>query len=96
MVQQGQAYMVGEKGRELFIPQQSGQIVPNNQLGGGGTVVNVINNTNEGVQQRRSKQPDGKELVELIIGTVSQATVQGRFDSANGAAYGLSAKGFAR
>jgi hypothetical protein len=33
------AYMIGERGPELFIPSTSGQIVPNNQLtspGGGG------------------------------------------------------------
>jgi hypothetical protein len=32
----GQAYEVGERGRELFVPTQPGTIVPNHQLGGGG------------------------------------------------------------
>ena len=30
----GQQYMVGERGPELFVPNQSGSIVPNNALGG--------------------------------------------------------------
>jgi hypothetical protein len=30
----GQQYMVGEQGPELFVPNQSGSIVPNNALGG--------------------------------------------------------------
>ena len=44
-------YMVGERGRELFVPNQSGSIVPNNQLGGGGVVVNQTINLSTGVQQ---------------------------------------------
>lgn len=45
----GQAYMVGEAGRELFVPNVPGQIVSNSQLasmspgGGGGGVTNIIN-----------------------------------------------------
>jgi hypothetical protein len=30
----GQQYMVGERGPELFVPNQSGNIVPNNAIGG--------------------------------------------------------------
>mgnify|MGYP003110629488 CR=1 FL=1 len=33
-------YMVGEKGRELFVPQSAGTIIPNEELGGGGTTIN--------------------------------------------------------
>jgi phage-related minor tail protein len=44
-------YMVGETGRELFIPNQSGSIVPNHQIGGGGVVVNQTINLSTGVQQ---------------------------------------------
>ena len=32
----GQPYIVGEKGPEMFMPGQSGTIIPNNNLGGGG------------------------------------------------------------
>lgn len=44
-------YMVGERGRELFVPNQSGSIVPNHQVGGGGVVVNQTINLSTGVQQ---------------------------------------------
>ena len=33
MVKAGQPYMVGEAGKEMFIPNQSGKIVPNHELG---------------------------------------------------------------
>jgi len=44
-VQGGKAYMVGEKGPEMFVPNQSGNIVPNNQMGNG-QPVNVNFNIN--------------------------------------------------
>ena len=51
-VQAGQPYMVGERGAEMFVPNQSGSIVPNNQLGGGGAVtVNQTVNLTTGVAQ---------------------------------------------
>lgn len=37
-VQAGGAYMVGERGPEMFVPSRSGSIVPNNGLGGGMTI----------------------------------------------------------
>lgn len=37
-VDAGTTYLVGEKGPELFTPRNSGQITPNNKLGGGTTV----------------------------------------------------------
>jgi len=43
-------YMVGENGRELFVPNSSGTIVPNNKLGGG-VVVNQTINLSAGVSQ---------------------------------------------
>jgi hypothetical protein len=49
--QAGQTYMVGEKGPELFIPGRTGSVVPNNQLGGSGAVVNQTINISTGVSQ---------------------------------------------
>lgn len=47
----GKAYIVGEKGPELFVPKQSGTVIPNNQLGGNNApaqqapqTINYINN----------------------------------------------------
>lgn len=42
-------YIVGEKGAELFMPGQSGTIVPNNRLGGGMTVVQHFDLRNSAV-----------------------------------------------
>ena len=36
-------YLVGERGPEMFVPNSSGRIVPNNQLGGGGSTSIVVN-----------------------------------------------------
>jgi len=51
-VQSGKPYMVGERGAEMFVPNQAGSIIPSNRLGGGGgtTIVQNINVTT-GVQQ---------------------------------------------
>jgi hypothetical protein len=43
-VNAGTSYVVGERGPELFMPNTSGTIIPNNKLGGGGTVINLTVN----------------------------------------------------
>jgi hypothetical protein len=45
-VRAGQPYMVGEAGHEMFVPSQNGNIVPNNQLGGGQNI-NITINAND-------------------------------------------------
>ena len=51
-VQAGSGYMVGERGPELFMPNASGSIIPNNKMGGGsGVVVNQTINITTGVAQ---------------------------------------------
>lgn len=47
----GNAYMVGEQGAEVFVPNKTGTIVPNDQLGGSGTTVNQTINISTGVAQ---------------------------------------------
>ena len=44
MVSSNNPYIVGELGPELFVPSSSGRIVPNNKLGGGGSVINLTVN----------------------------------------------------
>ena len=39
----GQPYIVGEKGPELFVPQGSGTVVPNNKLGQQGVATGAVN-----------------------------------------------------
>jgi hypothetical protein len=49
-VSAGKSYLVGERGAEMFVPNSSGSIVPNNKLGGG-VVVNQTINLSAGVSQ---------------------------------------------
>jgi phage-related minor tail protein len=43
-VNAGTTYLVGERGPELFTPSGSGNIIANNQLGGGGGSINITVN----------------------------------------------------
>lgn len=49
-VRGGTPYMVGERGPEMFVPNSSGSIIPNNKMGGG-VVVNQTINLSAGVSQ---------------------------------------------
>jgi len=65
-VQKGQPYMVGERGAELFVPNQSGQIQQSARggSGGGSTTVNFNINT-----------VDASSFEELLVrsrGTITQ------------------------
>ena len=58
----GNAYIVGEKGQEVFVPNNSGTIIPNDALGGGGG--NLIININGGT----FLDPNvAKEIGDMII-----------------------------
>ena len=51
-VSAGQSYIVGEKGMEMFTPNQSGNITPNNALGGPTTInFNISANDTRGFDQ---------------------------------------------
>lgn len=50
-VQAGKPYMVGERGPELFVPNASGGIVANKNMGGDAVVVNQTINVTTGIQQ---------------------------------------------
>ena len=54
----GQAYIVGEAGRELFVPSQSGRVVSNQDMGGravAGTTLNVFTLTWGDFMQKANK-----------------------------------------
>ena len=56
-VSSGSPYIVGERGRELFVPQQAGTIVPSDQLGGGGNyTINISANDTEGFDELLTKR----------------------------------------
>ncbi|MFZ9265056.1 MAG: hypothetical protein ACO222_07840, partial [Polynucleobacter sp.] len=64
-VQAGQAYMVGERGPEMFVPSQSGSIVPN---GGGGVSVNIVNNSGAQATAKETVDSRGQRRIDVTIG----------------------------
>lgn len=62
----GQAYIVGERGPELFVPGSSGGIVPNGALGGGGGA--TINVNVQGILDA--------QVAERVAGQLEQALVR--------------------
>lgn len=83
----GQAYIVGEQGPELFLPNGGGSIVPNNALGGGGggggVVVNIVNNSRAQVSQSQRNDGSGGKTLDVVIddlvgGKISQPGASAR------------------
>jgi TP901 family phage tail tape measure protein len=64
-------YIVGESGPELFVPNASGNIIPNNRLGTSSAptlIVNVENKTGKQVKATQSQpQFDGKKWVRTVM-----------------------------
>lgn len=59
----GSSYLVGEKGPELFTPGQTGTIVPNGRLGGGGLTLVITGNT---LLDRDAARKIGDEMVRYL------------------------------
>ena len=90
-VQAGKPYMVGERGQEMFVPNQSGSIVPNNKLGssGGGVVVNQTINVTTGIQStvRAEIVQLMPQIAQAAKGAVADARLRGgNFSKAMGGA----------
>jgi len=71
----GSPYMVGEKGPELFVPNTSGTIVPNNKLGGGGAT-NVVVNVDAKGSSASGDSGAGKQLGGLIGAAVQAELIK--------------------
>lgn len=85
----GQPYIVGEKRPELFVPNQSGRILP--EVPGGGAVrikTEVHNYAGADVQTDSTRAADGTVVERITIRAVNQAIGEGRFDRAMGARFG--------
>ena len=66
------SYIVGESGPELFVPNTSGSIIPNNRLATASAppmlVVNVENKTGSQVKATQSQpQFDGKKWIRTVM-----------------------------
>ena len=64
-VTRGGSFIVGERGPELFVPKSSGNIIPNNKLGGGGNTSVVVNVDASGTDVQ-GDEAQAKELGTLI------------------------------
>lgn len=67
-VSRGNPYIVGERGAELFVPNASGAIIPNNRLEGGGVVINQNFNISTGVAETVRSE------ITNLLPSISEAT----------------------
>lgn len=89
-VRKGQPYIVGEKRRELFVPDQSGRILPSvpsstrTQAGSGGdgNLQVVINNAPPGTAAREEKSggADKRQLRRLVVEVMNENLATGGAD----------------
>ena len=70
-------YIVGERGPELFVPNQSGNIIPNHDLAGvGGGSTNIVVNVDASGSSVEGDEDRGRELGRLISVAVQSELVQ--------------------
>lgn len=69
----GTPYMVGERGPELFVPSNSGTIVPNNALGGN---VSIVVNVTEGQTDARGGDGQANQLGKSIAAAVQSELIK--------------------
>ena len=73
----GRSYLVGERGPEIFTPKRSGQVIPNNQIGGGGGTVNNISvNVDAGGMQSDASENRGKELGVALASAIQSELIK--------------------
>ena len=89
-VQPGKGFVVGEHGPEYFQPRQSGTIVPNHALGGGGTAikVEVINRSSQPIQATPGERSADGAFQRLYLDDMVQSRVPGGLQKA-APAFGL-------
>ena len=69
----GTPYLTGERGPEIFVPNSSGQIIPNNKLGGGGTVNNTYITNSVSAVDAKSVAQLFAENRRTLLGSVQMA-----------------------
>lgn len=64
----GKAFLVGERGQEMFVPNSAGNIIPNDDLRGMGSNVRVeINNFTDGTASVTERDDNGERVIEVTI-----------------------------
>ena len=74
----GKASIVGERGPEIFVPTSSGTIIPNNMIGGGGGVTNMVtvNVDASGAPQVQGSTAEANQLGQLIGQAIQEQLVK--------------------
>ena len=74
----GKASIVGERGPEVFVPTSSGTIIPNNMIGGGGGVTNMVtvNVDASGAPQVQGSTAEANQLGQLIGVAIQEQLVK--------------------
>ena len=73
----GKAAIVGERGPEIFVPSVSGTIIPNNQIGGGGGVTNMVTvNVDASGSEVQGNTAEANQLGQLIGVAVQEQLVK--------------------
>lgn len=84
MVTGNNAYLVGERGAEIFVPNSSGTIIPNGRgMDGGGVAVNINNYSGQQVQTREVKDSRGNRSITVQIGDVVAQEIARNGSNAN-------------
>lgn len=62
------AFIVGEKGPEMFVPSKAGTIVPNDRLSGGSNPIKVIvNNFTDARPEVKQSSDNGQQVIEVVV-----------------------------
>ena len=80
----GEPMVVGEFGKELFVPRQAGNIVPNGKLGGGDGVT-VVQNINISTGVSQTVRAEIVQLMPQIVGAAKSGVLDAK---KRGGAYG--------
>lgn len=64
-VDTGKAFLVGEKGPEMFVPNRNGTIIPNNRMGGGAPKV-IVNNYSDARHEVETRNEGGQPVIEIL------------------------------
>ena len=73
----GKASIVGERGPEIFVPSVSGTIIPNNQIGGGGGVTNMVTvNVDASGSEVQGNTAEANQLGQLIGVAIQEQLVK--------------------
>ena len=67
----GKAYLVGERGAELFVPNTDGRIIPNDKLGGAGSVTNININVSGAID----REGTARQIVDLLNNSFYRGTL---------------------